>query len=272
MNNVIEQAGWKVHWRLTESAGVMVFLVDYHGRRLMWEGSLPYVTIDHQRQAEPLDPTAEDNGTPLPNHGPFWVPLGTRTLNGEVRKNDFRGGFELVADFLAGPYRYTQLWRFHEDGRMEPWLTIHDGGVHEDHTYHPHWRFDFDIDGPANDALERFEDGHWTRVDEEGWFPYRGESDTNGHAWRQIDFGSGAAVSIRPHLHEDAELYAIRYHEGEWAPFSPRNEEDAQAFPSAYVGSDPLDGQDVMLWYVAHVHYDTSFPVTAGPWIAVSGL
>lgn len=272
MNHVIEQSGWKVHWRLTKSSGVMVYLVDYNERRLMWEGSLPYVTIDHQRQEYSLETAHEGEEAAPISHGPYWIPLGERTLVGEVRKNDFRAGFEIVADFLAGPYRYTQLWRFHDNGRMEPWLTIHGSGLHHDHTYHPHWRFDFDIDGPENDALERFEDNRWSRVTDEGWFPYMGECDQDGHVWRQIDFGSGASVSIRPHLNEDAELFAIRYHEGEWAPFSPRNEEDAQAFPAAYVGSEPLEGQDVMLWYVAHVHFDTSFPFTAGPWIRVTGL
>lgn len=287
MNNVIEQAGWRVHWRLTESSGVMVYLVDYRGRRLMWEGSLPYVTINHQRQTElaetesvDIAATAEGEASAealiaaeaVVNHGPFWVPLGARTIVGEVQVDRFRGGFEIVAEFLAGPYRYTQLWRFHENGRMEPWLTIHGSGIHGAHTYHPHWRFDFDINGADNDALERFEDGRWSRVIEEGWFPFMGESDLEGHVWRQIDFGSGAAVSIRPHLNEDAELFAIRYHEGEWAPFSPRNEQGAQSFPAAYIGTEPLEGQDVMLWYVAHVHYDTSFPFTAGPWIRVTGM
>lgn len=268
MNNVIEQAGWTVHWRMTESSGLMVYLIDYKGHRVMWEGSLPYVTVDHQHQELAVE---EDEG-PSASHGPFWVPLGARTLAGDVRINQFRGGFELVADFFAGPYAYTQLWRFHESGRMGPWLTIHGSGVHDAHTYHPHWRFDFDIDGPNNDALERFEDGRWSRVSEEGWFPYMGESDDVGNVWRQIDFGSGAAVSIRPHGREDAELFAVRYKDGEWAPFSPRNEVDAQSFPAAYIGAEPLDGQDVMLWYVAHVHYDTSFPFTAGPWIQVSGF
>jgi hypothetical protein len=269
MNNVIEHAGWKVHWRLTESSGLMVYLVDYHGHRVLWEGSLPYVTVDHQ----PQDLSAGAEGEePAPGHGPFWVPLGERTLAGNVRIDRFRGGFELLADYIAGPYRYTQMWRFHEDGRLGPWLTIHGSGVHDAHTYHPHWRFDFDIDGPDNDALERFEGGHWTRVEEEGWFPYLGESDKDGNVWRQIDFGSGASVSLRPHVNEDAELFAIRYREGDWGPFSPRNAVDAQSFPAAYIGSEALDGHDVMLWYVAHVHYDASFPFTSGPWIRVSGL
>jgi hypothetical protein len=28
----------------------------------------------------------------------------------------------------------------------------------------------------------------------------------------------------------------------------------------------------VTLWYVAHVHYDQSFPYTAGPWIKLEGF
>lgn len=264
--NVIEQSNWKVHWKMTESAGLMIYLADYRGHRVLWESSLPYVTIDHQLENLSLD---EDGAY---GHGPFWVPLGERTQAGEVQLDQFRGGFELSVDFAAGPYAYTQLWRFHESGRLAPWLTIHGIGVHDSHTYHPHWRFDFDLDGALDDALERFADGRWTRVDEEGWFPYTGEADPQGNAWRQIDFGSGASLSIRPHLWEDAELYALRYHDGEWPPSSPHSESAAQAFPAAYVGSESIDDQDVTLWYVAHVHYDSAFPFTAGPWLQLDGL
>ena len=72
--------------------------------------------------------------------------------------------------------------------------------------------------------------------------------------------------------HDDAEVFAIRYHDGEWAPFSPRSAAGSQPFPAAYVGHEILDGNDVTLWYVAHVHFDQSFPYTAGPWIRVEGL
>jgi hypothetical protein len=270
MSNVIEEANWKFHWRLTESAGIMVFLADYKGRRVLWEGSMPYVTIDHQRQSLDVEQDAGEI------HGPWWVPLGTRTLQGPVRVQSFRGGIELSAAFEAGPYHYTQLWRFHDDGRMCPWLTIYGPGVHDQHTYHPHWRFDFDLDGARDDAFERFEESRWQRVETEGWFPYGGEADTGGEVWRQIDFGSGAAINIRPHSWDDAEVFAIRYHDGEWAPFSPRSgsssSTQAATYPAAYVGDEPLDGDDVTLWYVAHVHFDQSFPYTAGPWIRVEGL
>lgn len=266
MSNVIEQANWRFHWRLTESAGVMIYLADYRGRRVLWEGSLPYVTVDHQRQSLDLEADEPER------HGPWWVPLGARTLSGNVRVQPFRGGVELSATFVAGPYTYLQMWRFHDDGRLQPWLTIYGSGVHDQHTYHPHWRFDFDLDGARGDALEYFEDGRWNRAEREGWFPFTGQADEHGQVWRQIDFGSGCAINLRPHTWDDAELYAIRYHDGEWAPFSPRGGGSDQPFPAAYVGDEPLDDHDVTLWYVAHVHFDQSFPYTAGPWIKVEGF
>ena len=57
-----------------------------------------------------------------------------------------------------------------------------------------------------------------------------------------------------------------------WPPFYPHSEVGSQPFPAAYVGDEPLDGHDVALWYVGHVHYDAAFPFTAGPWIRVTGM
>ncbi len=267
LDDKLDEASWRFHWVVTESAGVKIHTADFRGHRVLWEASLPYVLVDHQRSAVSLEESDE-----LEPHGPWWAPLGRRTLAGPVRKNTFRGGLELAADFHCGIYRYTQLWRFHSDGRFEPWLTIYGHGLHAAHTYHPHWRFDFDVDGALDDALEAWDGRRWTRVEHEGWLPYTGEASPQGHVWRQIDFGSGAAVNLRPHPWEDAELFAVRYHPTEWPPFTPRAAVGDQPFPAAYVGAEPLDGEDVTLWYVGHIHYDQSFPVTAGPWIEVEGL
>lgn len=262
----IREANWQVHFGMTESAGLKIYLADFRGRRVLWEASLPYVTVDHQRDVV----APEDQHPEL--HGPWWAPLGKRTLVGEVRKSSFRGGFELAADFVAGTAHYTQLWRFHADGRLAPWLTIFGPGLHGAHTYHPHWRFDFDVDGALDDAVEHWDGGRWNRVSEEGWFPYSGTASPEGYVWRQVDFGSGASVNVRPHHWEDAEVFALRYHAGEWPPYTPRAALGEQPFPAAYVGNEPLDGQDVTLWYVTHVHYDQGFPFTAGPWIRIEGL
>ena len=264
MNSAIVENNWKVHWRVSESAGLLIYLADYKGKRVLWEGSLPYVTIDHQKQDFDLEEEGGDS------HGPFWMPIGRRSLVGHPRINHFRGGFELVADFETGPYRYTQMWRFHEDGRLAPLLTIYGHGIHNGHTYHPHWRFDFDLDGEDHDGVEHFDGTRWQRMAEEGWYPVGHAADEDGSVWRQVDFGSGAQVAIRPHSWEDAELFALRYQDGEWAPYTPKSNMGSELYPAAYVDDQPLDGHDVALWYVAHVHYDAAFPFTAGPWIRCS--
>ena len=268
MSDPIREANWQVHWNVTESAGVKLYLADYKGKRVLWEASLPYVLTDHHKNS--IEP--EEEGTALEPHGPWWAPLGTRTLVGDVRRTQFRGGFELAADFQAGLHRFTQLWRFHADGRFAPWLVLHGHGLHPLHTYHPHWRFDFDVNGATDDALEYWTEGRWHRVAEEGWLPFTGQAAPDGNVWRQVDLASDATVSVRPQKWEDAELFAIRYHAGEWPPFSPRGAANDQPFPAAYVGAEPIDGEDVTLWYVAHVHYEASFPFTAGPWVRVSGV
>lgn len=261
MDNQIKQDNWQVHWRVSESAGLLIYLASFGGKRVLWEASLPYVTIDHQRQVFDV----EEEG--YESHGPYWMPLGLRSLVGAPRINQFRGGFELLADFETGPYRYTQMWRFHDDGRMEPLLTIYGGGIHDSHTYHPHWRFDFDIHGGKKDRVERFDQGKWQAVAREGWYPCGNDASEEGFVWRQVDEKSGAKVSIKPHRWEDAELFALRFHDGEWPPFSPKNAKGSQPFPAAYLSDEELEGHDVALWYVAHVHFDEAFPFTAGPWM-----
>ena len=67
-------------------------------------------------------------------------------------------------------------------------------------------------------------------------------------------------------------MFAIRYHDGEWAPFSPRSAAGSQPFPAAYNGEEELDGDDVTLWYVAHVHFDQSFPYTPVRGFRVEGF
>lgn len=269
MHEAITESNWSLHWRLTESAGLAVYLASFRGRRAIWDACLPYVTISHQHpEAEPDVAEAEEEADPPRPHGTFWLPLGRRSLSGDVRQSRFRGGFELAADFAAGPYAYTQMWRFHADGRVGAWLKIHRGGLHISHTYHPHWRLDLDVETDENDALdERWGGEEWERAEREGWFP-AGDSRT---VFRQIDTETGRAISLTPHPLDDADVFALRYREGEAPPITPHNQLVDEPFPAGYPGADPIDGCDLTLWYVAHVHYRSSFPYTAGPVLRMQG-
>jgi hypothetical protein len=266
MHQAITESNWSLHARLTESSGLAIHLASFRGRRVLWDASLPYVTIDHQAPED--DDEAEDDEPARP-HGTLWLPLGRRTLIGEVRNGRFRGGFELAADFAAGPYSYTQMWRFHADGRFAAWLTIHPGGLHDAHTYHPHWRIDLDIESADGDAFETRQSGSWQRARREGWFP---AGTTNDVGFRQLDLHSGRAVALEPHRLDDADVFALRYREGDAAPITPHNRADDQPFPAGYPGEESIEGCDLTLWYVAHVHYRSSFPYTAGPQLRAEGF
>ena len=258
---------WSLNWKLTESSGIQIFLVKYRRKSVCWEASLPYVTIDHQEQD--LMSVTDDNEK---RHGLFWFPLGSRTIKGSVRINYFDNGFEILADFSSSQakssaFGFTQIWRFHNDGRIEPLLTLKGPGLHNGHAYHPHWRFDFDLGSTTADNVEYHDGEKWIRMKEEGWFPIAGESHKDGSVWRQINKKSGLCINIRPHQIEDGELFAICVDDTQGAPYTPRTVPGGPAFPANFSGRGTLVGKDVALWYVAHIHYSESFPFASGPWI-----
>jgi hypothetical protein len=58
----------------------------------------------------------------------------------------------------AGWYRYTQVWTFYLDGTIEPtfgFSSVPNGCTDTNHFHHGYYRFDFDIDGAANDEIFR---------------------------------------------------------------------------------------------------------------------
>lgn len=264
----VKHGSWDINWKLTESSGIQIYLVKYKRKSVCFEACLPYVTVDHQEQDLTL---TEDTET---RHGPFWFPLGSRNIQGEVQVNLLNNAIEIVADFSSshdgrGLYHYTQIWRFHDDGRLEPILLINGPGLHSGHAYHPHWRFDFDLGAANSDVVEYHDGSKWRRMKEEGWFPIAGESNKDGAVWRQVNKASKMAVHIRPHQIEDGELFAICYDESQGAPYSPRKSAGGPAFPASFSGRNSLVKKDVALWYVSHIHYSESFPYPSGPWIKV---
>ncbi len=269
MHEAITESNWSLHWRLTESAGLAIYLASYRGRRVIWEASLPYVTIEHQPPDTAVElASADDEEDPPRTHGTFWLPLGARTLSADVRHTRFRNGFEIAADFAAGPYAYTQLWRFHADGRVGAWLKIHRGGLHDAHTYHPHWRLVLDVETSGGDVFETKNEEGWERARREGWYPV---GSSGALAFRQMAQDSGRAVLLEPHRLDDADVYALRYREGDAPPLTPHGGVGEEPFPASYPGQEPIEGDDLALWYVAHIHYRSSFPYTAGPLLRAEG-
>jgi hypothetical protein len=73
-----------------------------------------------------------------------------------VSAQKFADRLEMMTQTQAGWYRYTMRWTFYLDGRIEPrfgFSAVNDACISFTHRHHAYWRFDFDIDGPANDLV-----------------------------------------------------------------------------------------------------------------------
>jgi len=67
------------------------------------------------------------------------------------------GELRIVSEMVAGWYRYVSDWRMRDDGTIGARFGF--AGTRNPrtcmrHQHHVYWRFDFDINGAANDALE----------------------------------------------------------------------------------------------------------------------
>jgi primary-amine oxidase len=144
------------------------------------------------------------------------------------------------------------------------------------HVHNIYYCLDFDIDGPENNVVEEFnfhQDKPGSLSGTHSWKPILTESSrpwsaANFRSWRVVNRKSKNALGL-PRSYElipggngvfrggaaetyaQAELWVTRYHSEEY-PIETRPL--SVALPS-YVNNESVDRQDVVVWYVLHVHH-----------------
>jgi primary-amine oxidase len=144
------------------------------------------------------------------------------------------------------------------------------------HVHNIYYCLDFDIDGPDNNVVEEFN----FRPDRPGsfsgthsWKPILTESSrpwsaSNFRSWRVVNRKSKNALGL-PRSYElipggngifrgeaseayaQSELWVTRYHSHE---YPTENRPLSEALPS-YLNNESVDRQDLVVWYVLHVHH-----------------
>jgi primary-amine oxidase len=144
------------------------------------------------------------------------------------------------------------------------------------HVHNIYYCLDFDIDGPDNNVVEELnyqQDRPGSLEGKHTWAPIRKESSRPWSAehfrsWRVVNHRSRNALGL-PRSYEllpggngifrggtaetyaQAELWVTRYHANEY-PVERRAL--GVALPS-YLDDEPVEGQNVVVWYVLHVHH-----------------
>ena len=205
----------------------MIYLADYKGRRVLWEGSLPYVTVDHQR--ETLD--VEDDP------GEVARPVVGAARHAHDRRARCACSRSAAASscrraFVAGP---VPLHAAVAVPRRRPAVPVADDlRPRRPRPAHvsPALAVRLRSRRRARRRVRALRGRPLAARRARGLVPVLAARPTSsGNVWRQVDFGSGASINIRPHSWDDAEVFAIRYHDGEWAPFSPRSAAGSAAVP-----------------------------------------
>ncbi len=191
----------------------------------------------------------------------------------------------LTTQTEAGWYRYLMKWTFHLDGRIEPFFgyaAVSDPCVAYAHRHHAYWRFDFDVDGSANDIVT------------EGPAPGSGggrgrtrppivvlpteamrRASQPGIAWSVVDSGTHRGYRIVPGPETDlpadtfsvGDVWLLRYKAG------AEIDDQGQSGPACAIKingfvSGETTSPDVVVWYRAgnlHTGGDADDCHTVGP-------
>jgi hypothetical protein len=278
-------------------SGLELRYVAYKGHTVFYQAHVPVLNVQYENPLYPsCGPTYRDwqyqlspfeaNNVKSPGYAEPTVPPKTVYDHpGTQGPGKFSGvAVEKHADRLilttqmaAGWYRYIMKWTFHHDGTIEPryaFTAVQNPCITKAHHHHCYWRFDFDIDGPANDVVEEY------NPTTKKWFSLHTEVTCTRNnlprKWRVRDKVTNRGYEIIPGAedgHADAfavaDLWSLRYHPNETndggVPLGGSAAAD-KAHISKFLTGENIDGQDVVVWYRAgHRHAPPVHRIQVGP-------
>jgi hypothetical protein len=251
---------WRLNWRLSnDPEGIVISHAFFRGKRVFWKASLPSLRVEYDVQCGPYkDPLALYVTRPSPRCGaPVCVYSYT---SGGLR------GLGIEAYIEIGWYRLTHRWVFWENGAISP--RLYSAGLQCDgnHRHHAYWRFDFDINGAANDACFEFNNNAPNSGWGPGWTLFRREDSRVKNppvrrSWAVMDKGSERGHHILPGPHDGfadrfswRDIWIARYRGTEDRRGNQGDASDDRI--GVDINGEGVDGADVVVWYCGHLFHE----------------
>jgi Cu2+-containing amine oxidase len=243
---------WTFFWEVIDghSEAIAFLEVRFRGIKVFHKASLPMIRVQY------------DSGD-----GPYKDALGGGNMKGPVTVSE---GSHPAYRFLVvesyhriGRYHLLNRWIFRSDGIVLP--QLYSAGLQHpsNHRHHCYWRFDLDIDGAAtNLALQHALTGtDWGYGP--GWIPKRNEISTihiGDNVWAVLNKTSNRGCMIYQGPFDGASDWFSRtdvavtaYHGPEDVKGGLGTAHDDELWK--HVNGENVDGQDIVLWYVAHLQH-----------------
>ncbi|MSP12641.1 MAG: hypothetical protein EXR62_06750 [Chloroflexi bacterium] len=256
----VERDNWYVCYQTTATDGLKVYYARYRGLSVLAVGTLPQINVRYAGFT-------------------FRDELGYNGIQptGAIQVLGLSDGFEVQQTYAepdwpsCSTYRYTQRWRFRQDGRLEPGVITYGPGTEGGHTYDVYYRLDLDVNGSVN-SFNQWQSGGWSQIPYEGNYPAGGNVAPSGAKWR-VHNGSQAYDMI-PGGEDSANMWALANHVEQGGTDLPN--QSASNFPQQWVNGESLQQTDVVLWYQAHnykaTNCDQTTNLVSGPTLLAIGF
>ncbi len=168
-------------------------------------------------------------------------------------------GMRITSQYTAGWYKYTARYVFGADGSIAPEFGFgNSDGTFNDitHWHHNYWRFDFDIDGAANDVVLQ---GGVKQTAE--FSALRGRDE-----YSVVDALGGFGYTITPGANDNTfpanqsgrnfhttDVIGSLYKANEYSDRTTNALNDCTMTPNAIANGENIDQKDVVLYYRASV-------------------
>lgn len=253
---------WRFNWRVADSPdqeGIVIQSAHYRGHQVLYKGSLPSLRVRYNGPCGPYKDPLNYNNAQATSRCP-----GTRVCLYSYVSGGFRG-LAVESYHRIGAYRLTHRWVFWDDG----WLMarLYSAGLqcNYDHDHHAYWRFDFDIDNAGSDLALEYNtytpDIGWGR----GWHTKSREmarikNPSSQRSWAIMDLQSQRGYHVLPGGSDGTadwfstrDLWVLRYRGSEDKHGQQGSASDDGL--GSYLSGEDTHGQDVVLWYCAHLHH-----------------
>jgi Cu2+-containing amine oxidase len=254
---------WRLNWNLADSPdeeGIVISQAFYRGHEVFYKASLPSLRVQYDGPCGPYKDPLNYNNSQTTTRCPTanvcvysYVSYGLRGLGVESYHR-------------IGAYRLTHRWVFWEDGQVYPRLYSAGLQCNDNHRHHAYWRFDFDIDGAANNLVLEYN----TYTDNTGWGKgwhaktteiSRLKNPASQRSWAVMNKSSGRGYHILPGPDDgqadpfsNRDLWVMLYHGAEDTHGRQGTAWSDDLQP--YLNGEPVDGRDVVVWYCGHLAHE----------------
>ena len=152
-----------------------------------------------------------------------------------------------------GAYHLLQEWYLSETGTIRARVGSKGVAINMEHTHHPYWRLDFDVDGPDNNRVYAVSNGNWSYYPNEA----NDKKDTGADKhWVIRNEDTGRQVWIFPSADAGADGFSTldvavrRFHRSEESTPWPFDKGEL-----GFHDNEDVSYGDLVFWYVGHAYH-----------------